>query len=68
MQPRSKRSTVVVERGLCVTSGAIDLTFVSLCAGEMWIVDILHAESDANCDTNSTDLECLKCSLKFILL
>jgi len=54
---------VVVDRGLCLTSGALVLKLVC------WQkVNFLNAECDSNYNKkNSTDLDCLKMFIKFYL-
>jgi len=49
-----------VDRELYITSGVISL---KLCLQNL---DILNNKYNAICDKNSSDLECLKCTLNFI--
>ena len=55
-------SGLMVDQGLCVTSGAI-IKLVFWCK-----VNILNTECEADRDMNSSDLDCLEVFIKFIFM
>ena len=52
----------MVDRRLCETSGAL-VKLVFWCK-----VNMLNTESEADCDTNSSDFDCFEMYIKFILM